>query len=376
MVFNRRQRNQFGRALVNAAGNPVAQLARFAHIPSNTRPYSSQSNFPSSTTMPRGQVSDDEDMGDSGEDMAIGMAVAGALSAEPGKRGGVVQETKITRQPHHYGLPNTVTAVHPHVWYYSMVVDLSPAAIAQRLTFQPNTMYDVFNVALTTPTASAAFTPDVYNRPIPNSTATAWPATLPVFPRTSSNGINECGQFRDWYDQMYQYYVVLGCEYTITFVNQQRNLGADVVVGTYADSYTSANGTSVHPNNQSVEAMHYWPDIDNLTLCKASGDNSSSENYAVIKGRWTPGSIHKNVENDEDLKTWTKANASPALTEEITIFGGSSWNAQYAAHHGVNVRVELRQITQWKDLRPQFRWPAVGQTPIALTAPTDIFSLS
>lgn len=325
-------------------------------------------------------IDDDDDMHGS-EDTQIEVLRAAAKAAgSAGTRsqqstGGMGQETRITPQKPHYGLSNTVTAVLPHVFYFTAVTGAVTTSNPTLFKFRLNTPFDTVVSTFSTPVASAGYAAGLYDKMAGTGTTAVWQGTLVNYPASTTSGTTESPQWRDWYSLQYGYYAVIGLEYEVTCYNPQRNTNADVVMCTFIDTYSATNATLVHPTNASMHQMQYWPDVDFYKLASRN-DGVTDECYRTIKGHYRPGQAHKNVENDEDIKTWTKIGATPSLNEQMTIGFGKGWTTDVVVAQPINVRVSLRWICQFKDTANQFRWPTSGQTPISVTGPTDIFAIT
>lgn len=281
-----------------------------------------------------------------------------------GSKGGVV-ETPVIRQTPHYGLPDRVTVVLPSTIYFAAITPTSFNSMT-RVQVRLTSMFDKLITTRTTPVGSAAYAAGIYDRMMaPASTAT-WLATPPQFP----NSVTDNMQWRTYYTAMYQYYHCMGVEWELTMMNPQTNDACDIAVATYIDTFSSNNAGNIHPTTYSMQEIEQWPDV-RWTLVNASNENAR-ENYKTIKGYYRPGMVKQNVENDEDVKTWTGIASVPALQENLTIaFGKAAFNSITAAT-GVNCRLKMRFIMQFKDINVQYKWPASGQSVITVAAPTDI----
>lgn len=322
------------------------------------------------------QVSDDD------QDMEVAAGMAEAIGAESRaltttSQGGMktmLKETPITLQKHHFGLPETVTKVLTQTSYITPVTGATPVSGPIQFQFRLNTPYDWFISSLTTPTTSAAYTTAVFTNPALPGTSKSWPSTLAVYPTILSSSTGERPQWREFFEKQYGYYTVLGLEYELTFFNVSTQPGDDVVVAWFTDSYSDTNATFIHPTGRPMRDMEQWPDVS-FKRVPAAGDGDTSKAYRVIKGYYRPGSKKTSVENDEDMKTWTKTTAGtlPSLTEIMTVSVAKSWDNAWTGHCPLNCRIDMRWIVQYKDLKNNFRWPASsGQTPISLAAPGDI----
>lgn len=400
--MNRQHRQYLVDALGNQLVNPFAQVSRFGSRPSATRtihketdlppnwrasPTPSETNLRATPTMsqrPR-QVSEDDDE-------MTGVFVANALRAaanDPpgetttamtvagGTSNGIVRETPITRQISNFGLEDTHTAVLTQTSYVTIAFT-NTTNQTEHLEVRLNTPVDWFvGPSITAPTAGSALANGLYNAVFPAqavslNTPLSWPAILRNFPTNHPNS-GERPQWRQWFEKLYQYYVVLGLEYEITMYNPSTNANHDAVCAYYFDQFSAQNATSVHPNSATIAQMEQWPDA-NFVRIPSNGDGDMSKAYRVIKGYHKPGRIRHNVENDEDVRTWTKVGANPSLTEIMTLKFSKAWDNGYPSAQPIMIRMDMRWIVQYKDLNPVFRWPS-SQTPgptTTLIAPSDI----
>lgn len=272
------------------------------------------------------------------------------------------QETAISYQKPHYGLANTITAVLPSTVYFSILTPTSTQGVAGTTwNIRLTSLLDQVIDNTVTPAGGGAFSAGRYNRIIPTGTGTSWPTTPLAFP----SGVSDDMQWRKYYNKMYQYYVVLGVEWELTMVNPHQFVNNNIVMGSYIDTYSTTNASTVHPIAL-VSEMEYWSDV-RWTMIHSTADNSNNGNVATARGYYKPGLVKQNVENDEDIKTWTKTGATPALTEKLTFVFNKAWNNDNSLPTGVNCRLKFRYIVQFKDLYPQYRWPSVTFLPIVTT---------
>lgn len=321
-------------------------------------------------------------------------SLSNSPSAEQDKMGDVVMrdtdgseghgktsgETPLSKLQPHYGLPQAVNAVLPVQLYYSQlgVTDYTSTVSSTRIRM--NSIYDMMVDSLTTPTTGTDYTSGRYSVKVIDATdpigksgagAKTWGASLWPFPVTGT-GSSEKPQWREWYNKMYDYYHVLGVEYEVTIQNAQRLPFADIAVGIAFESSSATNTTSSIPNGNIID-MRMWPGIE-WKVAPGGLDGTSNEQFVTFKGYHKTGNVHRSIENDEDVKTWTKTDGStPSLTEFMKIYIGmgdfnSKWEATLWA---ANVRVKLRLICQYKQLKQVFRYPS-NQAAVTLSAPGDI----
>lgn len=287
-------------------------------------------------------------------------------------------ETPLSNVKPQYGLPDTVNAVQPALMFYSQIALASYSSDASVTKIRMNSMYDMFPDAVSTPSGGTyPMTSGRYNAKIQPLSADITDTTYFTDPPRKwpiiGSGTTEKPQWRDWYNKMYDFYHVMGVEYDIVIQNPTTKLGSSIVVGLGFDS-SSANNTAGTFPTAPINDMRMWPGITWKSL-GTSVDGTLDSNWVSFKGHYTPGQGNRVIENDEDVKTWTKTDGSvPSVNEYLKIyFGRSDWNSQNATTYmAINVRVKLRLIVQYKQLKTSWRYPSAGETPISLVAPTDI----
>lgn len=312
-------------------------------------------------------IRDEDHEMDTGPDESKALVSARAADGGGGDGRKGSQETRISKQMPHFGLPETITAVMPNTTYFSIITPTTPTTMT-KFQFRLTSMLDPILTNLTPATAGAVYTAGVYDAPMNTQTSGSFSNPLRVFPSSATDR----SQWRAYYHKMYQYYAVLGVEWEITMYNPQLNRNCDIVWATTVDTYSAQSNTNVHPDT-TMREMEMWPDV-RWGVVRSDNTGASEFSTRTIKGYYKPGMVKQNVENDEDIKTWTKVAAQPSLTEVMNFYVGKSWLNDVSVSTGLNCRITLRQIVQYKDLNVQFRWPATGQTAVTLTAPADILT--
>nr|QJI53773.1 MAG: capsid protein [Parvo-like hybrid virus UC12] len=344
-----------------AGGAVAAGVATSFYNSPPRREHKQASKFsPKDKKMPALRKDDDGDVEMESKPEAKTAAKSGesAKSTSGTAMGG--QDTPITFQKPHYGLPNTITQTLPSTVYFSVIpaklVTGGMTVVQIRLT----SLIDQFITSLTTPTATSAYANGTYNKLLAANTGFAWQTTLIDFPTAVTDDM----QWRKFFTKMYQYYAVLGLEWELTMHNPSKIINNDIVMGSWVDTYSSNNTTIVHPVGGPSGETEYWPDV-RWTRVGSSSDGTS--NFATARGFYKPGLVKNNVENDEDIKTWTKTNASPVYTERLTFAFNKAWCNDVQDFTGLNCRLKLRYHVQFKDLFPVYRWPNIAATPIVTT---------
>lgn len=316
-------------------------------------------------------------------------AAATASSSSPGMGPGR-QETPISRAIPSYGLQNTHTAILPYTGYASFVCQQQHNADMSRFSFRLNSIHDIIesNVADSPAAPNNQVAANTFFRQRVPPTGANWPTTPDTFPRTIGTGDTERPQWMTFFRKMYRYYHVLGCEYEILLHNVSVNAPAanppqindrPVVAVTYIDTFSAANNNQRHPFAR-MSDMEHWPDTSFIKI--PNGHEDSINNMRTIRGQYKTGSAFRNVENDEDVRTWTLTTAVPNYTELMSLQIGRAWDSGHAdTLHRVWIQIKLRYIVQFKDLNTAFRWPissggASTQDPIQPTAPGDILQIA
>ena len=276
------------------------------------------------------------------------------------------QETRITYQRPQYGLSETTTQILPSTTYFSIITPTSSQTMT-KFQFRLTSLLDSIITGLVDPAPGASYAAGVYDVPMITGSTGVFTNPLRSFPSTATDNF----QWRNWFSKMYQYYTVLGCEWEITMYNPQTNRNCDIVYATTIDTYSPTNNTNEHPSTATMREMEQWPDV-RWGVVRSHATSEGETNTKTISGYYKPGMVKQSVENDEDVKTWTKIGNTPALTEIMNFYVGKSWINDITAATGLNVRLKQRLIVQYKDLNPTFRWPTSTQTAITCTAPTNI----
>lgn len=303
-------------------------------------------------------------------------ATAAARASSGGAGNPVSKETEVSTYPNlSYGLPETHTCILPWTGWLS-VAKLKTSGPVQ-IRIRMNSPADMLDCQ--TNDSSVGIQKGIYNQPIKEdgTLATAIDIDGVSFPETftsnSSADTKERPAWRAYFGALYEYYTVLGCEYKITINNPVSNIGASVIVGTQFDSYSDTAGQTgnVMPQTALSQMMTYknikWD------IIQYSRSEVPNRNNAVISGRYTPGQVKRNIQNDGDVKTWTSTGArdlqgtntdswaTPTLKDFLTL---NFYKAPLGFHAttGCNIQFELKYIVQFKDLRQQARYPNTATT--------------
>ncbi len=307
----------------------------------------------SSITTPRDTSGNMNEDASGDVEMSLARSGGGGVGNAPSKETPISQYPSLT-----YGLQNTHTTIIPWRTWYSVAQPDHGSPI--QTNFRMNSVYDMMITTLDT--LSSGLTPagkGAYIRPLDGSGANAAGSTFPVTPSAGTT-TGERGQWRNYFAEIYEYYTVLGCEWKVTVFNPSTARGAGVRCGVQYDSYsdTATNVGNVMPTGANLsEALAFtgmqWHN------CTEMGDTGYTNGITQFSGTYKPGMVNRNIVNDGDVKTWTATGSTtPNLKDILTL---NWWQDELSTvpstRLGVNVKVELKYIVQFKDLKVQARYP-------------------
>ena len=269
----------------------------------------------------------------------------------------VSKETQISQYPNlSYGFQETHTTILP--WCGWLSASHMDSTTPVQLGIRMNTPYDFVINGLTAQPAIGVIAPSkgLYK--------CKWDQTgkrsAVGFPEELQDLGVERPNFRDTWAQLYEWYTVLGCEYKITIDNPTIDHGQRILIGTQFDVYsdTATSIGNVMPLTNLSETLSY----KNMKWDLVTGDKQAGNGgYTVITGKYKPGQAKRNINNDGDVKTWTKTVGTtiPNLKEILTInlWRGPLGLEPTSNRTCCNMQVELKWIVQYKDLRLQARYP-------------------
>lgn len=292
------------------------------------------------------------------------VALRASESGGGGTKGGTT-ETRVLKLPKHFGMPEAVNQVLTNSIYFSVILPpdntvAHTGAGSVNYEFRLTSTHDQSKTNIATPVPSAGWGAGLFNKPLPYfapATSASWPAASgqSTFPTVNTDGL----QWRKWFNTLYQYYRVVGCELIITVQNMGAFRNGDILIGSYVDTFSATNAANIHPANASTQEMEQWPDVQWMQALSGS-DGSSYGTTATMKYHYYPNKVRQNVENDEDIKTWTKVGESPSLSEIMTLRFARGRFSERNSFYGCNVHIQVRKIVQFRDLVPKFRWPTAG----------------
>lgn len=333
------------------------------------------------------------------------------------------QETPITNASPSYQLQDTHTTILPVTFYFSAVLESNSAL---DFVFRGNTYVSPLVTLIgaapnnTMGGIGAKFTKGLYNKkmkqPLSFSTNTAnetvttaaanfygkgerpsstrWTVSKHVFPEELAANAQPVCQMAAWWEKIYAYYAVLGCDYEI-IINQ---LVGPAFIDSFNNDITVASGVDVYSNtktqnqlgvNLRMSDVKYWKKMKWHYISAPTATNNGSKFY-TIKGHYNRGDGKRLVTNDEDVQTWTNVNTTPNLKEDIHFM---FWPSPFNNYHNqvisgkaddattdelnqtaktvFNAQVTLKYIVQFKDLNASYQFPKFGDTTINLSYPSD-----
>nr|QTZ83197.1 MAG: capsid protein [Grus japonensis parvo-like hybrid virus] len=309
---------------------------------------------------------DDMEIGDRGVDPQDNQLALAARSGGDGGMGSVSKETPISIPPSiTYGLQETHTTILPwNCWLSAAGMDYG---VPVQLPIRMNGVNDM--LPLTTGpaiTVGSTLTPKGIFSYKSSSLGARSFLSFPAELAPASTAITEKPSWRDYWFAIYEYYTVLKCHYEIIIENPMQiasSTNASVLIGTQFDSYSDvATPTgNVMPLTSLVQSMAFehmkWDKVDGQ---QTSEQQKTDNNRTVISGTYMPGMIKRNIQNDGDVKTWTKTdNSIPTLKDILTV---NFWSHPMATATGatpfcVNIQMNIKYVVQFKDLKLQARYP-------------------
>lgn len=289
-------------------------------------------------------------------------------SSSSGTIPGVGKETPISIPPTiTYGLQETHTTIIPWTfWLSAPKLTYTPTSLQIRL----NSIYDILykgtiNASTNSPTSGELWDKQCIDSDHTSTAGFPFPTTL------SGTQQAEKPWWREYFAKIYENYTVLGCEYEITMFNP-RAQGKHALVA-WTIQQAGPGGTNVLPETMPLDEMMAQKNMHfKMIGCR---DNSMIQSYDMIKGHYKPGTVHQDVLNDGDAKTWTATGSSPNMVEYLQLMFYNHPLGIRQGYSHVNFQVRVKYMVQFKDLKNQVRYPRATITPlttIAQTVPTDI----
>jgi hypothetical protein len=247
------------------------------------------------------------------------------------------RETPIIYHSPQYLQPETLTVLLPTTFYLAGVLGTAYQALDLRL--RCNDYKAPLTTAIQAPAApiqniGPTFAPGFWNRKIQqwqflvgnsidgplaqgtgNNTynkgntpnAVRWTFNNFQFPKELTPGQQPQCHGARFYEQMYQYYTVIGCEYEIILENTCANYyqNNDIKIAEIWDTYKNGKLEGRTADIMPLGDVEAWKNIKwHYYQNKRLGEHSPS--YYTIKGTYKPGLAKRMVETDGDSKRWYK----------------------------------------------------------------------
>lgn len=273
-------------------------------------------------------------------------------------------------------LTETRTAILPYTAYISMN-KINPS-IPVWFKIRMNCPYDIWkDTSIVAQTAGAAVSRGISRSKCPVSQTND--AALGSYPRqlaVSGSSVDNANNFPawiKWYEKMYEVYHTIETQYRITFAHASKQVGSvtdarDVILCHEWDAYSGSSTGNVMPLTQdssgvarhvSSAHMQTWKRINNLKVDDQYTNSRDVPETKVLSGVWKPGTKMMNTANEEDIKAWYPVGAepgapNPAWVEQLVV--AAYLDAFASEEANVHVKVELRYIVQFKDLKGNLRY--------------------
>lgn len=216
----------------------------------------------------------------------------------------------------------------------------------------------------------------------------------------SSDASVQKARWFDYYAGMYNYYHVIGCQYSVyiqndsgeplwvyqmfynedlppaSATNQDIQLWRGVKYHYLKEPYISALPAGwlerSTTNEVKDEAMTGGADQDVFE----NGNNVVSRGGSVsctFRGEYKPGMFNREIRLDSQVENWTTTNTNPSLPERLLIRikpTNERYNLNSANNSGddwrIDIRVHLNYLVEFKELKMQLRYP-VQRQPVVVT---------
>jgi hypothetical protein len=355
------------------------------------------------------------------------MAVRG--SEEPAGVGMMMQKVQpIYRQPEFNVFTETRTVRCPVTFYLSMnrLNHAVPVSLKLRLNMPYDIMKDnTLQVQTVNQPRAQGLSNDYALRRHNNSQENGsylipFPTTVvgdtaAIVAATSSHGTVSPDRLypanRNFYFRNWQAWTPLSTDYRITILNAAESIDdlQHCKLFTTMEQYTANNGFDDQvPTAQPLSDVLNYPFMTQHTV-DPRNVNTSTSDYVLISGTWTPTSIPKrNVFNDQDIKIWNKTGGAvgpipemdPLVQEQLTILAykhelfpvaprtdqeletarfdqsGAPVTKQFdrwpQGATNINLRIDLSYVVQVRDLPRYLRYVNANTADSALFYMNDL----
>jgi len=304
------------------------------------------------------------------------------------------RETMITNPPTiEYGLPYTHTTILPSLSWCS--AGLLSSENSRTISLRMNSFFDILSTNGHT-IASTVTNDNLYRKMFNREDYTLGDARGNAIPNDQWGSGLQC-QWQEYYTKLYKYYTVLGCEYEITIQNASQ-AGRNILGAYSMQSYSEDANTNVLKKGQKIEEVQAFKNINWFNIESTNYDSNSNAAY-ILKGRYVPGAVQRDVENDGDVKTWKLTDNTGSGTNYNEILQIHLWRHPLSSLESVwatqpdglpkvvsapphtldeatrttqaNIQIRLKYLVQFKQLKDTARFPTS-----ALALPTIVLTLA
>lgn len=341
----------------------------------------------------RGNTADSETMTDSAMDgtMTVAKATASVGTQTTAKGSQGTGETPVIWHEPQLGCwTETFTAILPLRFGVSFNKVTNTTSSANCLKIRCNAPYNILGETTLIQQTEAAAT----NYGVSAHQASAWTGTNdtafasfettivgPTAPTatTAGAGIPADAQvipaWRKWFENIYESYHTMECQYRITFVNPETTVGNRQRVYVDKDVYTTSSTGNVMPTDaQPLFLNSVFKNVDHH-IVQERNNNDGNGWIKVIEGKWIPDTWSKNTLNAEDIKAWYSTGSAPSpnwVENLVLVVRPDEFCTNYT---NLNCFVELRYIVQFKDLKDAFRYTVPSTTTVNLATPGDVLQV-
>lgn len=175
----------------------------------------------------------------------------------------------------------------------------------------------------------------------------------------------------DFYRNMYTHYCVTRVDWTMTVESLAIDPTNNSDILLFWD-YQTLGGSGY---NDVVPQMSLYDAISNPGLRREVIRAGTTEHMPtkVIRGSWYPNMNKRDVQNDEDVRTWTKQQENPLLSEQLVFFCHQNPLAMLGSGFpppGIKFWLQLEYTIQYKGLNQVLKYHRQGDVPITVTFPT------